>query len=232
MSSSNEFRTSKIYYGTKKLMYLFMINMYFLLAVSPFVGYFLFAVENVSLYILGFLGIILGPAVATLFSSVNRFLKGEEGKARLDFQYFYKVNFLQGIFAGAILSLIISISFFDIAHFSKTGVNIITYIFLLIIVVTALISIYVFPIISRINANTKDVVKIALEKMFKNLHLTLAIFGIIAGFVLLVKVLKISLIGFLIGPIALAYIILLLQSKVLKEVEENLSDKYKVTESL
>ena len=125
MSSSNNSRTDRIYYGTKKLVYLLMTNLYFLIAISPFLIYFLAAGKGISLYILLFLGIIIGPALSTLFSVVGRFEKGEETSAKKDFLHFYKLNFLQGIFSGAIISVILMISYLDIEYFSKINVNII-----------------------------------------------------------------------------------------------------------
>ena len=226
MSNNSNLKSNRVYYETKRLMYILMINLYFLISISPFIIYFLLSGTNLSIYILSFLGIILGPAIATLFSVLGRLIRGEETEARKDFLYFYKLNFLQGIFAGAIISLILLMSYLDIEYFFKIGANIISYIFIGIAVFTLAISLYVFPIISRINAKTLDVFKLAIIKTFKKVYLTITIISIIVIFLFIVKFLKIALIAVLFGPIALAYLILILEKNTLIDAENYLKEKY------
>lgn len=226
MSNNSNLKSNRVYYETKRLMYILMINLYFLISISPFIIYFLLSGTSLSIYILSFLGIILGPAIATLFSVLGRLIRGEETEARKDFLYFYKLNFLQGIFAGAIISLILLMSYLDIEYFFKIGANIISYIFIGIAVFTLAISLYVFPIIARINAKTLDVFKLAIIKTFKKVYLTITIISIIVIFLFIVKFLKIALIAVLFGPIALAYLILILEKNTLIDAENYLKEKY------
>lgn len=226
MSNNSNLKSNRVYYETKRLMYILMINLYFLISISPFIIYFLLSGTSLSIYILSFLGIILGPAIATLFSVLGRLIRGEETEARKDFLYFYKLNFLQGIFAGAIISLILLMSYLDIEYFFKIGANIISYIFIGIAVFTLAISLYVFPIIARINAKTLDVFKLAIIKTFKKVYLTITIISIIVIFLFIVKFLKIALVAVLFGPIALAYLILILEKNTLIDAENYLKEKY------
>ena len=122
MSNNSNLKSNRVYYETKRLMYILMINLYFLISISPFIIYFLLSGTNLSIYILSFLGIILGPAITTLFSVLGRLIRGEETEARKDFLYFYKLNFLQGIFAGAIISVILLMSYLDIEYFFKHNI--------------------------------------------------------------------------------------------------------------
>ena len=226
MSNNSNLKSNRVYYETKRLMYILMINLYFLISISPFIIYFLLSGKSLSIYILSFLGIILGPAISTLFSVLGRLIRGEETEARKDFLYFYKLNFLQGIFAGAIISLILLMSYLDIEYFFKIGANIISYIFIGIAVFTLAISLYVFPIIARINAKTLDVFKLAIIKTFKKVYLTITIISIIVIFLFIVKFLKIALVAVLFGPIALAYLILILEKNTLIDAENYLKEKY------
>ena len=226
MSNNSNLKSNRVYYETKRLMYILMINLYFLISISPFIIYFLLSGTNLSIYILSFLGIILGPAIATLFSVLGRLIRGEETEARKDFLYFYKLNFLQGIFAGAIISLVLLMSYLDIEYFFKIGSNIISYIFIGIALFTLAISLYVFPIIARINAKTLDVFKLAIIKTFKKVYLTITIISIIVIFLFIVKFLKIALVAVLFGPIALAYLILILEKNTLIDAENYLKEKY------
>lgn len=226
--SNNNLKSNRVYYETKRLLYILMINVYFLISISPFIIYFLLSGTSLSIYILSFLGIIIGPALSTLFSVLGRLIRGEEKEARKDFLYFYKLNFLQGIFAGAIISIILLMSYLDIEYFFKSGMNIISYIFIGIAVFTLAISLYVFPIIARINAKTLDVFKIAIEKTIKKFYLTITILSIIVIFLFIVKFLKIALIAVLFGPIALAYLILILEKNTLIDAENYLKEKYNI----
>lgn len=225
--SNDNLKSNRVYYSTKKLMYILMINIYFLIAISPFLIYFLVSGSNLSIYILSLLGIILGPAISTLFSILSRLIKGKETSARNDFLYFYKVNFLQGIFAATIISAILLMSYLDIQYFFKIGVNIISYVFIIIAVFILAISLYVFPIISRINAKTLDVFKLAIKNTIKKFYLSITVLSIVIIFLFAVKLLKISLIAVLFGPVAMAYVILLLEKNILVESEEYLKEKYK-----
>lgn len=226
MSTNNSFKSNRVYYETKRLLYILMTNLYFLIAISPFIIYFLVSGTNLSIYILSFLGIIIGPALSTLFSVLGRVMRGDETEAHKDFLYFYKVNFLQGIFSGAIISIILLMSYLDIEHFFKTGASVISYIFIGIAVFTLAISLYIFPIIARINAKTLDVFKIAIEKTFKKFYLTITIISIIVIFLFIVKFLKIALLAVLFGPVAIAYLILLLEKNILIDAENRLKEKY------
>lgn len=224
--NNDNLKSSRVYYSTKKLLYILIINIYFLIAISPFLIYFLVSGKNLSIYILSLLGIILGPAMSTVFSVLGRVIKEKETSAHNDFLYFYKVNFLQGIFAGTIISAILLMSYLDIQYFFKIGVNIISYIFIIIAVFTLAISLYVFPIISRINAKTLDVFKLAIKNTIKKFYLSITILALIIIFLFVVKLLKISLIAVLFGPVAMAYLILLLEKNILVEAEEYLKEKY------
>lgn len=226
MGTNNNLKSNRVYYETKRLLYILMTNLYFLISISPFIIYFLISGKSLSIYILSFLGIIIGPALATLFSVLGRLIRGDETEANKDFLYFYKLNFLQGIFSGAIISIILLMSYLDIQHFFKVGVNIISYIFIGIAVLTLAISLYVFPIIARINAKTLDVFKLAIEKTFKKFYLTITIISIIIIFLFIVKFLKIALIAVLFGPVAIAYLILLIEKNTLLDAENYLKEKY------
>lgn len=224
--SSNGLKSNRVYYITRRLMYLFMTNIYFLIAISPFILYFLLSGTSLSIYILSFLGIIVGPAFATLLSVLSRTLREEETDAKKDFLYFYKLNFMQGIFAASIVSIILLMCYLDINYFLKEGSKIIAYVFVFIAVFTLAIGIYVFPIISRINAKTRDVFKLAIKLTAKKLYITITIVSLLIIAFFIIKFLKISLIGVLFGPIGIGYLIIFMEKNILTEVELVLKEKY------
>ncbi|MDV4150355.1 DUF624 domain-containing protein [Clostridium sp. AL.422] len=226
MSNNSDLKSNKIYYLTKRFTYIFMTNIYFLIAISPFILYFIFSGSNLSIYILSFLGILIGPALSTMFSVLGRLIKDNETEARKDFLYFYKLNFLQGIFASTIISIVLLMSYLDIEHFFKAEINMISYIFIAIAIFTLAISLYVFPIIARINAKTMDVFKLSIKLTIKKFYLPFTILSITIIALFIIKFLKISLFGLLFGPIALAYLILILEQNTLIDAENYLKEKY------
>ncbi|MDU5262803.1 MAG: hypothetical protein E6176_10270, partial [Clostridium celatum] len=64
MANCREACDNRIYLLTSKVMYLFITNIWFLLTISPFIIYFFIAGENLSIPILTFVGILVGPALS------------------------------------------------------------------------------------------------------------------------------------------------------------------------
>ena len=225
--SNNNLKSTEGYFSTKKLIYILITNIYFLIAISPFLIYCLALGNDISIYIVAILAVIVGPAISTVFSVLGRVIKGKETNAPQDFLYFYKLNFLQGILAGAIISAILLVAYLDMGYFLKMGVNKILYLFIVIKGFILAVSLYVFPIIARISAKTLDVFKLAIEYTIKKFYLSLTMITIVIAFLFAVKLLKISLISLLFGPVVIAYIILLLEKNILIDAEEILKYKYK-----
>lgn len=227
--SNNGIKSNRVYYISKKFIYLFMSNIYFLIATSPFSLYFLLSGTNLSIYILSFLGIVIGPAFSTLISVLGRFIKSEETDAKKDFLYFYKLNFIQGIFAASIISIILLMCYLDINYFFKENKIVMAYIFIIIAIFNLATSLYVFPIISRINAKTKDVFKLSIKLTIKKLYITITILSVLIISLFIIKFLKISLIGVLFGPIGVGYLIIFIEKNILIEAETILKEKYEVS---
>ena len=60
-----------IYLLISKIIYLFITNIYFLITISPVILYFFSSGKNLSIPILTFVGIIIGPVLSTMFSVVG-----------------------------------------------------------------------------------------------------------------------------------------------------------------
>ena len=54
-----------------KIIYLFITNICFLITISPVILYFFSSGKNLSIPILTFVGIIIGPVLSTMFSVVG-----------------------------------------------------------------------------------------------------------------------------------------------------------------
>ena len=100
------------------------------------------------------------------------------------------------------------------------------YIFIVIAIFTLATSIYIFPIISRINAKTRDVFKLAIKLTIKKLYITITILSVLIISLFIIRFLKISLIAILFGPIGMGYLIIFLEKNILIEAQTILKEKY------
>lgn len=226
MRESKDASDNRIYLITSKIMYLFMVNIWFLISISPIIIYFFGAGENLSVYILSFLGILIGPALSTMFSVMGRFMRDENTSALKDYIYFYKMNILQGLFIATVINAIVMISYLDIGYFLAKDIDILVYFFIFILIMALSLSVYVYPIIGRINAKSIDVFKIAIKLIFKKFYVTLTIISVLIIGGAIVNFIGISLIALLFGASAVCYVILYLEKNILVEAEKFLREKY------
>ena len=71
MADSRDACDNGIYLLTSKIIYLFITNICFLITISPVILYFFSSGKNLSIPILTFVGIIIGPVLSTMFSVVG-----------------------------------------------------------------------------------------------------------------------------------------------------------------
>ena len=217
MANCREACDNRIYLLTSKVMYLFITNIWFLLTISPFIIYFFIAGENLSIPILTFVGILVGPALSTMFSVTGRLIKDKQEGATRDYFHFYKMNFAQGIFIAAIINIVLMISYIDIGYFFSINMKTISYIFIVLAI---------FTILARINAKTIDLFIISIKLVFKKFYITLTNISLIIIGIAIVNFTSISLIATLFGASAVCYLILRMEEKILRDVEVALKEKY------
>ena len=80
-----------IYLLISKIIYLFITNICFLITISPVILYFFSSDKNLSIPILTFVGILIGPALSTMFSVTGKLLIDKQENAIKDYFHFYKV---------------------------------------------------------------------------------------------------------------------------------------------
>ena len=226
MANYREACDNRIYLLTSKVMYLFITNIWFLLTISPLIIYFFIAGENLSIPILTFVGILVGPALSTMFSVTGRLIKDKQEGATRDYFHFYKMNFAQGIFIAAIINIVLMISYIDIGYFFSINMKTISYIFIVLAIFMGAISLYIYPILARINAKTIDLFIISIKLVFKKFYITLTNISLIIIGIAIVNFTSISLIATLFGASAVCYLILRMEEKILRDVEVALKEKY------
>lgn len=226
MTNSREACDNRVYLLTSKVMYLFTTNIWFLVTISPFIIYFFTSGENLSIPILTFLGILIGPSLSTMFSVTGRVINDKQEGAIRDYFHFYKLNFAQGIFIATIINIVLMISYIDIGYFFSINMKIISYIFIVLAIFMGAISLYIYPILARINAKTIDLFRISIKLVFKKFYITLTNISLIIIGIAIVNFTSISLIATLFGASAVCYLILKIEDSILSEVEVALKEKY------
>ena len=226
MANYREACDNRIYLLTSKVIYLFITNIWFLLTISPFIIYFFISGENLSISVLTFLGILIGPALSTMFSVMGRLMKDKQEGATRDYFHFYKLNFAQGIFIATIINIVLMISYIDVGYFFSINMKTVSYIFIALAIFMGAISLYIYPILARMNAKTIDLFIISIKLVFKKFYITLTNISLIIIGIAIVNFTSISLIATLFGASAVCYLILKMEDNILSEVEVALKEKY------
>lgn len=217
---------NKIYLLTSKIIYIFIINVCFLVSILPIILYFFISEETLSIPILTFLGILIGPALSTMFSVMGKLINNKQDIATKDFFHFYKINFVQSIFVATIINIVLMICYVDIGYFFSTNMKIISYLFIALAIFVGALSLYIYPILGKINAKTIDLFRISIGLILKKIHITLTNISVIIIGIAIVKVTSLSLIAFLFGGSVMCYFILKIEKDILDEAEETLKKKY------
>ena len=218
---------SKLYETVNYISYFLITNILFLFMISPLVIYWLVFGENSSNTILLLLSILLGPAITTLFSVMGRLLREKEISPVKDFFYFYKINLFQSIIISIILNMIISLICFDIKYFSSKGNNMMAYVFFGALLLVLMLTLYIYPVISRYSLKLKDLFKISLKLFITKPFLSLSSLSIIVIVLGFIRFARISLLGLLIGVSLIVYMISKIQMKTIDELEEHIKNLYK-----
>lgn len=226
MRNERDILNSRLYIITNNITSLFMANLYFLLTISPLIIYFIITKGHVSLRGILVLSILIGPALATLFSTMGKLVREGEISATKDFFHFYKLNLFQGIVIGTILNIIVGISYFDMSYFMGEGSNFIGYLFLAIIVFAILIQFYIYPVISRYNIKILHAFKISLNLLIKKVYISISCLSLIIIVLAVIRFAQISLVGLLFGASIICYLIMKIEDKTISELQEEIEESY------
>jgi uncharacterized membrane protein YesL len=146
----------KLWYIVPKYIYSFFIsNLWFLILNLPLVCT-LVALRTMSIDIVGlwlFFSLIpFGPAFTALLGTMYKLLRYEDINITKVFFESYKNSFLQSLFLWIIQMLCFVVLYYDIRYFIVIKkINFGVYIFYVIGIVLLIMSLYMFPIISRFN---------------------------------------------------------------------------------
>ena len=226
--SKREFGEGPIYTITNYIFWFFLGNLYFLLLNIPLLFILIVLLSNSSKTIPeGFTSIIviccipIAPAATALLSVMGKLIREKDINITKDFFKAYKTNFFQATFFGALEIILILILFIDIRFFiSSSFPRSLTIFVFIIIAFIFLMSLYVFPIISRFYLSTKDIIKTASYYTIKKFNITILNFAsfLIVGFIFF----KVSTFVLVFISSIICYLLMFYQQKILLEIEENL----------
>jgi len=226
MRNKNDVLNNKVYIGAAYITNFFVTNFWFLLMISPLILYMYKFEGNISMPIMLLLSILMGPAITTLFSVMGKFLRDCEIAPTKDFFHFYKLNFSQSLLVGVILNIAISITYFDMDYFSTSGNQIFSYFFLVLLVLVIMLSMYIYPIISRYNIRIGYLLKLSINLLIKKIYISLSCISIIIIVFGILRITRLSLIALLFGASIICYLIMRIERKMIDELEEDIQERY------
>lgn len=226
MKNKNDVLNNKVYIGAAYITNFFISNFWFLVMILPLILYMYKFEGNISMPIMLLLSILMGPAITTLFSVMGKFLREDEISPTKDFFHFYKLNFFQSLLVGVILNIAISIAYFDIDYFSSSGNQVFSYFFLALLVLVIMLSMYIYPIISRYNIRVGHLFKLSINLLIKKIYISLSCISIIIIVFGILRISRLSLIALLFGASIICYLIMRIERKMIDELEEVIKEKY------
>ncbi|MDR3593761.1 DUF624 domain-containing protein [Clostridium sp.] len=227
MKEKNDVLNNRLYIITTYICNFFVINFWFLVMIAPFLFYLYNFQGSISIPILLLISIVIGPALATLFSVNGRLVRDGEVSPTKDFFHFYKLNFFQGLLIGIILNSFIGMLYFDMNYFSLIGDTYLSYLFLFLIVIFIMLGFYIYPIISRYNVKTVHLIKISTKLLVKKMYISLSCISMIIIVLALIRITGTSLIGLLFGASIICYLIMKIERKAIDELEDEIKEQYR-----
>lgn len=162
-----------LYIITKYIYYFFITNFYFVVCNILFFIVFIlvdFVYENILLYYITL--IPMGPSITALLSTMGKLAREKEVSPTSNYFKAYKANFLSTMKYWLIQLTIIFILLIDF-NYSTNHSNILSPVFLILLIVSLFIMLYAFPIISRFEVKLKNLFIISIYSNFKYFKTTL-----------------------------------------------------------
>lgn len=226
MRNKNDVLNNKIYIGAAYITNFFVTNFWFLVMISPLIIYIYKFEGNISMPIMLLLSILMGPAITALFSVMGKFLREGEIAPTKDFFHFYKINFVQSLLVGIILNIAISITYFDMEYFIFNGNKFFSYVFLMLLVLAIMLSMYIYPIISRYNIRLGYLLKLSINLLIRKIYISLSCISIIIIVFGILRITRLSLIALLFGASIICYLIMRIERKMIDELEDDIRERY------
>ncbi|HEY5583275.1 MAG TPA: DUF624 domain-containing protein [Ruminiclostridium sp.] len=227
-----EFGDGPIYTITNYIFWLLMGSLYFMVLNIPLLLILLifFAVGNNPLppyftTVLFICCVPIGPAVTALLSVMGKLVREKDINITKDFFQAYKTNFKQALFLWIIQLALFQMFIFDAKIFVGYGFSIVfSWLMYAFAFFLFLISLYVFPILSRFSMKSSHIFKLSVYFCIKRFYITFSNICIIVivGYIFT----KYSFI-ILFAASIIAYMIMYFEKKILAEIEVKVREQGK-----
>ncbi|WP_238917133.1 DUF624 domain-containing protein [Clostridium sp. YIM B02555] len=220
-----EYKENIIFTAFNYIAWFVLGNLYFLAANVLFIGYNIISGIDMSsnISILGFITLIpMGPALTALCASMGKIIREKDINITSYYIKAYKINFKQSLQLWCAELVILFISYINLNLSVKEGIlSEFAILFIAICVFTVVIGTIAFPIISRFNFTTIDVVKIAFIYSIKRIHVTISnIIALLIGF-FFIYILPITV--FLCLNSLICFVIMFNNKNIITEIEKELA---------
>ena len=224
MARRREFGEGPIYTITNYVFWFLVGSLYFGLCSILFLFVFLTPQENPDSSVLFILIISLiptGPAITALMSVMGKLVREKDARLTRDFFTAYKQGFKQSMVIWLLELGTITILIIDILFFKKQSYGIFVIPIMYVIgIVILLMGLYAFPLISRFQLKTKDVIRLSFYYTIVKFKITfLNIAALFIGGFLLYKYTSIAI--FFVTS-AVCYMIMFYEKDILKELEDQI----------
>jgi len=195
-----------------------MGNIYFALVNIPliFLLFFSSAPRSIepSLVEVYFYCLPIGPAFTALLGVMGKFVREKDLSITKDFFRMYKRNFKQSILVWAIELAVLIVLYVDMKSIASS----LRILFIILFLLTVLMGVYIFPLISRFYLKTKDAVILSFICLFKHFKVTvLLIISLIASLIVLNSIPGVSML-FIVSIVC--YSIMYFEKDILEDFEK------------
>lgn len=219
MESKQEFGQGILFTFTNYIYWLFLTNIYFILANSIFLFFFMTLQQSFSNIILYFLALIpTGPAISALYYSMEKLIRTKELSPTKDFFEGYKKNMKDTLFLWIPILSVFFILLVDFQYLQGSN-QLLANIILLLMVIGAMLTMNILAINMRFKFRIRDIYKLAVYYSFNKFKNTIG--GMFILF--LVGALTVLTTNFLIIFISsiVAYLLMFNAKEMLNDIEYN-----------
>lgn len=220
-----QYKENIIFTAFNYIAWFVLANLYFLAANILFIGYnIIFGIDMASnISLLFFLSLIpMGPALTALCASMGKIIREKDINITKYYFKAYKMNFKQSLLLWCIELAILFISYINLNLAANGGIlGNFTILFIIVCVFSVALGTIAFPIISRFDFKTIDVIKIAFIYSIKKIHVTIInMITLLIGFFLIYAL---SGTVFLCLSSVICFLIMFNNKGIISEIEKELA---------
>lgn len=220
-----EHKESLIFTAFNYIAWFVLSNLYFMISNVLFVGYIItFGIDIISnVSILFFVSLIpMGPALTALCASMGKIIREKDINITRYYIKSYKINFKQSLQLWCAELGILFISYINLSIAANGGIlSNFRILFIIVCVFAVAVGTITFPVISRFDFKTIDVIKIAFLYSIKKIHVTIINMLILVIGFFLIYILPVTV--FLCLSSLICFVIMFNNKGILSEIEKQLA---------